>query len=77
MTFLKIRLRIMVCLTGILMLQFEFHVFDAPSSAVMKKKKERMASLFSKTCCLDPVLTSMINYIIGHSTYVPLSLIPV
>ena len=58
------------------MLQFEFHVCDAPSSAVMKKKKE-MASLFSKTCCLDPVLTSMINYIIGHSTYVPLSLIPV
>ena len=67
----------MVCDTGIIMLQFEFHVFDAPSSAVMKKKKEIMASLFSKTCCLDPVLTSMINYIIGHSTYVPLSLIPV
>lgn len=67
----------MVCLTGILTLQFEFHVFDAPCSAVMKKKKEIMASLFSKTCCLDPVLTLMINYIIGQPTYVPLSLIPV
>lgn len=45
----------MVCDTGIVMLQFEFHVFDAPSSAVMKKKKEIMASLLSNHLCFPPL----------------------